>query len=82
MGTIVSLQISIFCHQKKKGGGGGYKKKPSIGLRVDTCTAWYKIKNNITSSLDAREHSLSELELQHRTGGRARDAAHALLLST
>lgn len=40
------------------------------------------MENGVPSSLRARERDLSQLQLQHRAGGRARDAARALLLGT
>lgn len=76
---IVSLQISIFCHKKKR---DCKKNTLLVSLKLDTCTARCKIKTNMRSSLDGRERNLRQLELQRRAGGRARDAARALLLGT
>lgn len=54
---MVSLQISIFCHTHKKKKNIKKKNALLVSLKLDTCTACCKIKNNATSALCMRAQS-------------------------
>lgn len=77
METTDSLQISISCCQKK-----AVKNALLVCLKLDTCTVWFKIKNNAAVSFYTRKNSLSQVQLQHQTGGRAHGSIHPLLHNT
>lgn len=82
MGTIVSLQISIFCHEKKKKKCEGYKKILYWSLSDWTHVLLGVKSRLIQAPLHAGECNLSQLELQQHTGGRAQIPCASCMCST